>query len=60
MPGCVVMQLPALDDDLAFPQRVEDLAVEKFVLEPGVEGLDDVVLPGAARGRCRRSSRQRL
>jgi hypothetical protein len=30
--GVVVMP-PAFDDDLSFPQRVEDLAVEQFVLQ---------------------------
>jgi hypothetical protein len=26
--ACVVLNAPLLDDDLAFPQRVEELAVE--------------------------------
>ena len=44
------MAPPALDDDLRLPQRVEDFAVEEFVSEPGIEGLDVAVLPGTTRG----------
>jgi hypothetical protein len=27
---------PAFDDDLRFPQRVEDLAIEQLVAQPGI------------------------
>src|SRR3954468_5839 len=46
----VVVPSPALDHDLGLAQAVEDLAVEQLVAEPGVEALDEAVLPGAARG----------
>ena len=36
--------------DLRLAQAVEDLAVEQLVAEPGVEALDEAVLPRAARG----------
>jgi len=45
----IVLPAPALDDDLSFPQRVEDLAVEQFVSQTGVEALDITVLPWASR-----------
>ena len=44
----VVGAPPALDDDLRLAQAVEDLAVEQLVAEPGVEALDEAVLPRAA------------
>ena len=47
-PDGVVVAPPAFDDDLGFAQRVEDLAVEQFVAQAGVERLDEAVLPGAA------------
>ena len=37
---------PALDDDLGLAQGVEDLAIEKLVPEPRIEGLHVPVLPG--------------
>ena len=46
----VVVAPPALDDDLGFTQRVEDLAVEQFVTKTSVEALDEPFsqgLPGA-------------
>src|SRR3954454_18275319 len=46
----VVVPAPALDHDLALAQAVEDLAIEQLVAEPGVEALDEAVLPGAAWG----------
>ena len=49
-PRRVVVLPPAFDDDLRLPQRVEDLAVEEFVPEAGVERLDIAVLSGAAWG----------
>ena len=45
----IVMAPPALDDDLRLLQRVEDLAVEQFVPQAGVEALDVAVLPRTAR-----------
>jgi hypothetical protein len=39
---------PALDDDLSFSQREEDFAIEQFIPQPGVEALDEAVLPGAS------------
>jgi hypothetical protein len=33
----VVEAAPALDDDPGFGKRVEDLAIEQFIPEPGVE-----------------------
>ncbi len=48
-PFRVVVFSPAFDDDLGFSQRVEDLPVQQFVPEPGIEALDVAILPGAAR-----------
>src|SRR5205823_114101 len=36
---------PALDDDLGFTQRVEDLTVEQFAAQARVEAFDEAVLP---------------
>lgn len=44
---CVVVPSPALDDDLGFPKRVEDLAVKQFVSQARVEALDIAILSGA-------------
>lgn len=41
----VIVAPPVLDDDLGFPKRVEDLAVQEFVSEPGIEALRVAVLP---------------
>src|SRR5918993_5315150 len=46
----IVVAPPALDHDLCLAQAVEDLAIEQLVPEPGVEALDEAVLPRAARG----------
>ena len=43
---CIVMDAPLLDDDLGFPEAVEDFAVQQFVPELAVEGLAVAVLPG--------------
>ena len=48
-PDGIVMPPPALDHDLSFLQRVEDLTVQQFVAQAGVEALDVPVLPGTAR-----------
>ena len=42
----VVVPPPALDDDLRLGERVEDFPIEQFVAKPGVEALDEAVLPG--------------
>jgi hypothetical protein len=48
-PEGIVLPTPALDDDLGFPERVEDLAVQQLVPKLSVEGFHVSVLPGAAR-----------
>src|SRR3989440_12881346 len=48
-PHGVVVTTPAFDDDLRFPQRVEDLAIEQLVTQPGIKTLDEPVLPWTAR-----------
>jgi hypothetical protein len=48
-PNGVVVLAPALDDDLGFSQRVEDLAIEQFVAQASIEALDIAVFPEAAR-----------
>ena len=45
-----VVTSPALDDHLRLPERGEDLTIEQFVSEPGLEAFDIAVLPWAARG----------
>jgi len=40
---------PAFHDDLRLREGVEDLAVEEFIAQPGIERLDEAVLPGTAR-----------
>ena len=45
----VVVSPPALDDDLRLGERIEDLSIEQFILQAGVERLDESVLPWAAR-----------
>src|SRR5215208_3317809 len=47
-PDGIVMTAPALDDNLRLAERVEDLAVEQLVPEPGIEALDIAILPRAA------------
>ena len=44
-----VVAAPALDHHLGFVERREDLAVEQFVPELGVEALAVAILPGTAR-----------
>ena len=48
-PLCIVVLSPALDDELGFSDRVEDLPVQQFVPEPGVEALAMAILPSIAR-----------
>ena len=42
----VVVTTPLFDDDLGFLEGVEDLSVEQFVSEPGIEAFYVSVLPG--------------
>jgi hypothetical protein len=44
----IVVSSPGLDEHLCFTQRREDLAVEQFVPELGVQALAVAVLPGTA------------
>jgi hypothetical protein len=37
-----------LDDDPGLSERVEDLSIKRFVAKPGVEALNEAVLPGTA------------
>lgn len=48
-PLSVVMLPPTLDDDPGLGKAVEDLAVEEFVAELGVEALAVAILPRRAR-----------
>src|SRR4030081_949792 len=48
-PHGVVVTTPAFNDDLRLPQRVEDLAIEQLVAQPGIKTLDEPVLPRTAR-----------
>ena len=45
-PSRVVVDAPLLDDNLGFPEAVEDLAIQQFVPELAVEGLAVAILPG--------------
>ena len=36
-PDGVVVDAPLLDQDLGFPQAVEDFAIEQLIPEPGTE-----------------------
>jgi hypothetical protein len=45
----VVVSPPLLDDDLSLPERLEDLAIEKFIPEAGIEAFAVSTLPGRAR-----------
>jgi hypothetical protein len=47
-PDRIVVPPPALDDDLCLLQRVEDLAIQKFIPQLRVEALAIAILPGAA------------
>jgi len=35
----IIVTTPLFDDDLGFPERAEDLAVEQLIPQPGVEAL---------------------
>ena len=43
-PDRVVVTSPAFDDDLRLAQRIEDLAVEQLVAQPGIKTLDEAVV----------------
>src|SRR5688572_14425714 len=45
----IVFSSPSFDEHLRFPERVEDLAIQKLVTELAVERLDVAVLPRTAR-----------
>lgn len=47
-PFGVVVFSPLLNDDAGLPEGVEDLTVEQFVTEPGIEAFDITVFPRAA------------
>jgi hypothetical protein len=50
-PPGVAEPAPAFDDDdLGFPKRVEDLAVQKFISEPGVEASLGRTISGTMDG----------
>ena len=38
-PNCVVVDAPFLDHDFGLPAGVEHLAIEQFVVEPGIEAF---------------------
>src|SRR5580658_5155170 len=46
----IVVASPALDDDLGFTQRVEDLAVEQLIAQASIKAFDEAILPRAAGG----------
>ena len=48
-PDGVVVSPPLLDDDLSLAERVEDLAIEKFIPEAGIEAFAVSILPGGTR-----------
>jgi len=41
----VVVPSPLLNDDPGFFQAIEDLSVQEFITEPGIEALAISVLP---------------
>jgi hypothetical protein len=53
----MVLPGPAFDDDLSLAQRIEDLAVEKFVTQARIEAFDKAVLPRATRRNVHRRRR---
>ena len=44
-PDGVVMVAPAADQDLGFPERIEDLAVEELVAQLAVEAFALAIFP---------------
>jgi hypothetical protein len=51
-PHGVEVAPPAFERDTRLLERVEDLAVEQLVAQPGIEALDEAVLPRTARPSC--------
>jgi len=51
---CVVVIPPAIDQDLRFSKRVEDLAIKQLVSKLAIEALDESVLPRAPRFNVQR------
>jgi hypothetical protein len=45
-PDGVIVATPFLDQDLGFAQGVEELAVEEFIAESGIEAFTVAILPG--------------
>ena len=45
----VVVAAPAFNEDVSFPQGIEDLSIEQFILCPAIETLVVSIVPGAAR-----------
>jgi hypothetical protein len=43
-PDCIVVAAPSFDQDLCRPEREEDLVVQRFIPELGVEALPVTVL----------------
>ena len=48
-PHGVVVTPPAFDYDLGFGEGVEEFAIEQLIAQTRIEGLDEAVLPRAAR-----------
>ena len=48
-PQSIVVPSPALDHDLRLLERIEDLTIEQLIPEPGIEALDEPILPRTAR-----------
>jgi hypothetical protein len=48
-PHGIVVAPPAFDDNLGLGERVEDLAIEQLIAQTRIEGLDEAILPWAAR-----------
>ena len=47
-PDRVVINSPALDQDLCFVQRIKDLSFQQFIPQLAIERFDVAVLPGTA------------
>jgi hypothetical protein len=45
-PDSIVVSAPGLDDDPGFFQGVKDLAIQKLIAQPGIDALDEAILPG--------------
>ena len=53
-PQSIVVAPPTFDHDLRLLERIEDLAIKQLVSKPGVEALDEPVLPRASWSDVRR------